>query len=170
MSDQETEQQHSERLTELSDPKIKVSAGAFDFSESQADPVAKELAKALGEGWQIKKQQRQWLFLFALGFIALLTIGFMVFAGVMLCLLFKRPNFVFDWHILLIGSTLILPPTVLLFLLANRIYADDHHKKPKGDDETAKEDSATSPINQLVQTCSELMKTCSELVGKLGKD
>src|SRR5690606_9551680 len=116
--------------------------------------------------------QRKWLFGFALGFIGMLTVGFLVFAGVMLCLLYNRDQFNFDWHILLIGSTLILPPTVLLFLLANRIYADDHHKKGKADeakDAVKAEEPAASPVNQLLQTCSELMKTCTELVGKLGK-
>lgn len=132
-----------------------------DLSGDEADPMLRAKANAVTESWALRKQQRGWLFWFVLAFIAVMTLGFLVFAGAITYVLVKEIKF--DWHYLLIGSSLILPPTVLLFLIVSRVYHDGHA------DDGKKEPSANTPGEQVISTCSELMKSVSELASTLTK-
>ncbi|WP_283147595.1 hypothetical protein [Silvimonas soli] len=72
----------------------------------------------------------------------------------------------FDWHILLIGSELIIPPTLLLFALLKRVFERAPTKeKEKGDDDES-ETPTTEGVGEIMKGVGEIMKGVTELIAK----
>lgn len=72
------------------------------------------------------------------------------------------PASVFDWHLLLIGSELIIPPTLLLFALMKRVFERAPGKeKDKSDDDS--ETPAAEGIGEAIKGVGEVLK---ELIAK----
>ena len=71
---------------------------------------------------QQKLQQRSWFFFTAMLACAVMSGAFLYFAYKVLCIVESNGGIVPDWHLLLLGSGLIIPPTVILFGLMRQVY------------------------------------------------
>lgn len=111
-----------------------------------------------------------WVLVIALLFCAAMTIGFMVFAfrvvtHVMpLEPLAQLPKF--DWHLLLIGSGLIIPPTIVMIAVLSKVYP---RQKDSGTTEQPRADSPTSSITYLSAALRDVSKALTDVTGHLGK-
>lgn len=76
------------------------------------------------------------------------------------------PASVFDWHLLLIGSELIIPPTLLLFALLKRVFERAPTKeKQKGDDDESVSPT-TEGLGEVMKGVGEVLKGLTELIAK----
>lgn len=72
-----------------------------------------------------RHDQRKWLFISALVAAAVMVVAFMAFVASVLCWVWKNPENRFDWHILLLGSALIIPPTMVVWNLMKQVFRSD---------------------------------------------
>jgi hypothetical protein len=85
--------------------------------------------------YQQRHDQRKWLFLAALVATGGMVLTFMVFVSSVVCWVWVHPEQKFDWHILLLGSALIVPPTLVIWSLMKQVFRSDGKlENGKGDD------------------------------------
>lgn len=93
----------------------------------------------------------------AIGFVAVLTAVFIFFILKMLCLI-ELTSGLMDWHVLLLGSGLIVPATLIMYALVKR----NHSSNTKRDDDDL-------PSTGLLKEVAEMVKEVTELVGSVAK-
>ncbi|NLR74332.1 hypothetical protein [Leeia aquatica] len=92
-----------------------------------------------------QSKHRNWVIGFAMGFAGLLAITFIIFVCRVTTFATSTPHGpqvvtlpasasspvavpvaypAFDWHLLLLGSSLIIPPTIILFILIRRVFGE----------------------------------------------
>lgn len=91
-------------------------------------------------------------------FIAVMTGFFLWFAKRIVCI-FEQNSGSIDWHVLMLGSGLIVPPTVIIFALIHRAYSTNGNKKE--DDELP----CIGPLKEIVSMAKEV----TEMVGDVAK-
>lgn len=84
--------------------------------------------------YQQRYEQRRGLFWAALVACGLMLLCFLVFVGSVICWIWLRPNEVLDWHLLLLGSALVVPPTLVSWALMKHVFradgkAEPHHQR-----------------------------------------
>lgn len=87
-------------------------------------------------------------FLLSFLFVVLLTGGFLYFCFKVFCLIEKNSGLI-DWHILLIGSGLVLPATFIMYALVRRSIKSD--SKLKNDDDPS------PPSSKLIDALGDLI-------------
>jgi len=105
-----------------------------------------------------RKTQRKVLFYAALGFSGLMTLAFLCFVFRLLGVAESNGGTMPDWHLLLLGSGLILPPTIILFGLMRRVYGTEDNSK------SGAEQQPVGPGAELLATVGELLQ---KVVGML---
>ncbi|TSE33055.1 hypothetical protein [Tepidimonas charontis] len=70
-------------------------------------------------------EQRRWLFWAAIAACVLMLGGFGAFAYSVMCWVWQHPDKTLDWHLLLLGSAMIVPPTLLMWMLMKSVFRAD---------------------------------------------
>lgn len=124
-------------------------------------PVADEQLQSKILGYHDQRKTQRWvLFFAALLFSGLMTGAFLWFVDKLLCLIETNNGKMPDWHLLLLGSGLILPPTIILFGLMRRVYAAEDSSKPGADAQS----QPGVPGAELLATTGDLLQ---KVVGML---
>lgn len=104
-----------------------------------------------------RRGQREALFGVSVVFCVIMTFAFMWFVFRMVCVFEANAGKIPDWHILMLGSALIVPPTIILFGLMRRVYDPDDGSNGNGT-------SPESPSGEAISQISELFKNLAELL------
>lgn len=70
-------------------------------------------------------EQRRRLFWAVLGACGLMLAAFLVFVGSVMCWIWLHPHEALDWHFLLLGSALVVPPTLVSWALMKHVFRAD---------------------------------------------
>lgn len=101
-----------------------------DFAPQDTAPF-----NAQGQLYQQRYEQRRWLFGLAIAAAAVMTAAFLSFVYAAVRWTWKHPDKAIDWHILLLGSALIVPPTLVVWNLMKQVFRSDGKlENGKGDD------------------------------------
>lgn len=96
----------------------------------------------------------------ALLFVCALTYFFVAFIGRVLCLFESGKAASLDWHVLLLGSGLIVPATLILYSVVRWTYSEQ--PAPKNDEEEL-------PSSGLLKEVVGMLKDVADMVGSLAK-
>lgn len=89
-------------------------------------------------------------------FTTVMVVGYIMFAAKVLRLLQK--GIAFDWHVLLLGSGLIVPPTLILYVTLKNAY-NNKEEKSNGID---------LPSSDPLKAVADLFKSVADLIPKKG--
>lgn len=84
-----------------------------------------EKFNAQGSLYTQRHNQRKWLFWLALAASGAMGVFFILFVRSVLCWTWRYPDKSFDWHILMLGSALIVPPTLVVWNLMKQVFRSD---------------------------------------------
>ncbi|MCX8018454.1 MAG: hypothetical protein N2690_11225 [Rhodocyclaceae bacterium] len=70
-------------------------------------------------------EQRRWLFWAAMIASALMLVGFGAFLVSAMGWVWRHPDKTLDWHLLMLGSALVVPPTLLTWMLMKSVFRAD---------------------------------------------
>lgn len=96
-----------------------------------------------------RRLHRKLLVIASLIFVAVLSICFLKYTHFVMCM-YELNSGLIDWHILLLGSTLIIPPTLVLFALTRAAFTE-----PKRETD---EDVDLVRMSPLIDTITKLME------------
>lgn len=99
-------------------------------------------------------------FWLGVAFILAMTAAFLLFVKRIVCVIEESPGLI-DWHVLLLGSGLIVPPTIIIFALIHRAFVING--KNQGD-----ELPCTGPVKEVVSMAKELAEMAGDLAKKIG--
>ncbi len=72
-----------------------------------------------------------------------------------------------DWHILFLGTGLILPPTIVLFGLMRRVYqVDDSNGKKESKEDDLPSKDLLSEVGGMVTSVTKMVSTLTEKMSK----
>ncbi|MDX9717184.1 MAG: hypothetical protein RBT67_07410 [Thauera sp.] len=134
--------------TEVND----LSAGSLPESEKAGLAGRLELDKQ-------RLWQRSGLFWAVLLFAVIMTGSFLWFVSQVLCLISINGGKLPDWHLILLGSGLILPPTIMLYGLMRRVYEVERVQM----NGASSQDSA-SPSAEIVSAFSSMATALSDVI------
>lgn len=126
----------------------------LDLQGGKISEAAEVVDRSLLDLYAQRKTHRTVLFYASLVFCTAMTLAFLWFVLRMVCLFAQASWFEFDWHILLLGSGLIVPPTIILFSLTRRVY----------DPDTQSSGGAELPSQEAVSSASGLLQSITDLV------
>ncbi|MTD33253.1 hypothetical protein [Paludibacterium denitrificans] len=109
--------------------------------------------------YQQRHDHREWLFMAALAAAGIMVIGFMTFVSSVICWIWLHPDKKFDWHILLLGSALIIPPTMIVWNLMKQVFRSD------GKLENGKKDDGGSGV-LWTDVCKEALTVVKTVFSK----
>lgn len=121
----------------LADPLASSSQYAVSAGNQQDQPGDFEVKAKL---YRQRYDQRKILFIAAISGTAVMLIAFIAFVVAVVTWTWLNPKERFDWHILLLGSALVLPPTFVVWNLMKQVFRSD------GKLENGKEDNGGSGI------------------------
>lgn len=76
-------------------------------------------------------EQRRGLFLAVLVACGLMLLSFLLFVGSVVLWVWLHPNQTLDWHLLLLGSALVVPPTLVSWALMKHVFRADGRAEPR---------------------------------------
>lgn len=130
---------------------------AVDLGAGHVSQYEKGLREKQLERYDQQIKQRTWFFGAALAFSGVMTGAFLYFGFRVLCMIETNSGQAPDWHFLLLGSGLIIPPTVVMFGLLRRLYELEHQGK--------KEKAEAPPTSEVLGEVSGMVKSVSEMIG-----
>lgn len=111
-----------------------------------------------------RKAQRSGIFAAVLTFCAVMTLAFLIFVYELLCLTTANGGIVPDWHLLLLGTGLILPPTIVLFALMRRVYSSSDDGSGAS---AAKVAEPETPSAELLSGVSDVLQKVVQMVTEI---
>lgn len=132
-------------------------ARASDTDLSAGEPSDHDKAMQTLERGERQQQLcfQKFSFFIAIAFVSILTGGFLYFCYRAFCLIERNNGFV-DWHILLIGSGLIVPATFIAYSIVNR-FSNSGVKR-------INEDNFELPSSKLVDALGDLISSVAKKI------
>ena len=93
-----------------------------------------------------------------------MTLAFLIFVYELLCLTTANGGIVPDWHLLLLGTGLILPPTIVLFALMRRVYSSSDDGSGAS---AAKVAEPETPSAELLSGVSDVLQKVVQMVTEI---
>lgn len=100
------------------------------------------------------------VFFLGVVFIIAMTAAFLCFVKQMVSI-FENNLGLIDWHVLLLGSGLIVPPTIIIFALIHRAFGMNGKSN---DDELP----CSGPVKEVVSMAKEVAEMAGDLAKKIG--
>ncbi len=130
---------------------------AVDLGAGQLSDHDKLIRGKQLEVYEQQIKQRTCFFVAALFFSGLMTAAFLYFGHRILYMIETNSGMAPDWHFLLLGSELIIPPTIVMFGLLRRLYDLERQSK--------KEKPEPLPAGNVLGEVSGMVKSVSEMIG-----
>lgn len=129
-----------------------------DLSAGTLSPQQLDLLTVERDEAKQRVAHQSYAFWVGVAFVFAMTLAFLLFANKIVCIIEKNSGLI-DWHILLLGSGLIVPPTIIMFALIRRAYPSKANKKE--DDEL--------PSAGLLKEITGMVKEVTDMVGVVAK-
>lgn len=138
-----------------------------DFGAGTVSTQEQALHERLLDLYEQRRRHRSWFFVAALAFSAAMTAAVLWFGHRLMSLIESNNGLSPDWHFLLLGTGLIVPPTVVLYGLMRRLYELENREN------NGKDKSSESPAGEVLSEVGGMVKSVTEMVsavtGTIGK-
>lgn len=106
-------------------PKVTGGGGSTTEPDLSMGDGSDDKFNAQTELYKQRYDHRRWLFVSALIASSVMGCFFIWFVHSVLCWTWAHPDKAFDWHILMLGSAIIVPPTLVVWNLMKQVFRSD---------------------------------------------